>query len=123
MMELETAIKKQLLSIKLEDTIPSEYHWMLRKYFQQMYVVGFEAGREDFAQQLNHHSRKIIAQYNLNGKLVNTFNSLKEACKRTGFSKSGIQYSITNNIPTRQKWVWKYIEKEKEPVHKERTLP
>ena len=108
-MEIDRAINKMILSIKLEDTIPEEYHSHLKRYFQEMYVVGFEAGRDDKAQDINHHSRKIMVQSDLNGKVVNTFHSLKEACKKTGFSKNGIMHSMKHNVPTRQKWLWKYL--------------
>lgn len=108
-MQLDKAIKLKLLSIKVtgrysEDLIP-----LLRQDFMEMFVAGFEEGRDDKAQELNHHSRKTIVQYNLDGKPVNTFKSLKEACKKTGFSKSGILHSIQHNSPTRQKWLWKYL--------------
>jgi len=108
-MNQHTAIKKMMLSIKLEETIPATYHCYLREYFKLMYMVGFDAGREDKAMELNRHSCKAIGQYTLEGKLINTFKSLREACKKTGFSKNGIQYSMKNEIPTRQRWYWRYL--------------
>jgi hypothetical protein len=111
-MELHTAVKKMMLSIKLEENIPEECYPYLREYLKQMYSVGFDAGREDKAWELNRHSRKAIIQYNLQGHIVNVFGSLKEAVKRTGFSQEGIIYSMKHESPTRQRWLWKYADKE-----------
>jgi len=108
-MEQHTAVKKMMLSIKLEETIPEECYPDLRRYLAQIYAVGFDEGRNDKAFELNRHSCKAIGQYRLDGSLVSTFKSLHEACRKTGFSKSGILYSMQYGIPTRQRWVWKYL--------------
>jgi len=94
-----------MLSLKLEERYPPNLFAALREDFRQMYVVGWEQGRLE----VNQHSAKAIGQYDLNGKLVNSFKSLKEACKRTGFSKNGIMHSMKNEVPTRQKWFWRYL--------------
>lgn len=114
-MELDIAIKKKILSIRIQDKYPIEFTHSLKKDFQEMYVAGWEQGWLDAHQT----TAKPIGQYNLEGKLINTYTSLRDACKKTGFSKNGILHSMKHNIPTRQRWLWAYIEKKK----KEDALP
>lgn len=77
----------------------------MKPYLQAVYTAAYENGWLDAHQT----TAKAIGQYNMEGKLIATFPSLRQACKATGFSKSGIQHSMKTNIPTRQRWVWKYI--------------
>jgi hypothetical protein len=77
----------------------------LRPYLNALFVAGWEKGWLDAHQT----TAKTIGQYTLEGQLINTYASLKDACRKTGFSKGGIQHSMKNNVPTRQKWYWKYL--------------
>ena len=104
-MEERTALKKMMLSIKLEETIPEECYPDLRRYLTQMYVVGWEAGKL----QINQHTNKAIGQYDRNGNLINTYRSRIEAAKKTGFTEGGIKKSMERKRPTKQGWTWKYL--------------
>jgi len=104
-MNQEVVINRVLRDLKMMNIIPENTGGEIRPYLHAIFVAGWEVGYHDSHQT----TAKTIGQYNLQGKLIATYPSLKAACKKTGFSKSGIQYSIKNNIPTRQRWVWKYL--------------
>jgi len=104
-MKQSTVINRALRDLKMMGLIDNYYASELRPLLNAIFVAGWEVGYHESHQT----TAKTIGQYNLQGKLVNTYPSLKIACKRTGFSKSGIIYSMKNNIPTRQRWVWKYL--------------
>ena len=106
-MEVHAAVKKMMLSIKIEETIPEQYYPFLREYLHQMYVVGYDQGRQEIPQ----HQGKSVGQYDKNGKLINVFRDTKEAAKYTGFTDRGIRKSIYRETPMRQGWTWEYINK------------
>ena len=104
-MEQDKAVNRVLRDLKLMGIIPEDIDGNLRPYLHALYVAGWESGYHESHQT----TAKTIAQYNLEGKLVQTYPSLANAVKRTGFSKNGILHSMTHNVPTRQKWTWKYL--------------
>lgn len=55
------------------------------------------------------HPKKVI-QYDLNGKELNKFNSLKEAGKYIGYSASSISKAVLNINKTAGGYIWKYEE-------------
>jgi len=112
-MEQHTAVKKMMLTVKIEGLIPLECFSAVRCYFGQMYAAGYDQR----GQEINQHSYKAIGQYDRNGKLINTFKSRREAAKKTGFTENGIYKAIKNERPTKQGWVWKYL-MPKEPEEK-----
>ena len=108
-MNRHEAVNKMMLSIKLQEGIPQEYYTYVRELFKQIYTVGWEQGRRDLIDMQNRAQCKIVAQYNKDRKLIATYRSLKEASKKTGFSRYGIQKAIKRETSTRQKWIWEYL--------------
>ena len=104
-MDQEKAVNRMLRDLKMFGLLVQDTANDVRPYLNAMYVAGWEQGWLDAHQT----TAKAIGQYNIEGKLIATYPSLKIACRRTGFSKSGIQHSIKNNIPTRQRWYWKFL--------------
>ena len=51
--------------------------------------------------------KSIIYQYTIDGELVNTFDSIKDACKATGAKDSSISSCITGKYKTSVGFVWK----------------
>ena len=118
-MEQRDAVKKAMLSIKMEETIPTTYYPFIRVYLNQLYVVGWEQGRSDMCQ----HTSKMVGQYSLGGALINTFKSIREASKRTGYHKNTINYHLKNSIlkdnyTPRSGCIWKYITIKEEVIPK-----
>lgn len=104
-MEQDKAVNRILRDMKLMNIIPEDTDGSIRPYLNALFVAGWEKGYLESHQT----TAKTIGQYNLTGKLIATYPSLKDACKKTGFSKNGILHSMTHNVPTRQKWTWKYL--------------
>jgi hypothetical protein len=97
------AVKKMMLTIKLEEFIPEEYLPSIRNYLLQMYAVGY-----DEARTFNNYKRKQIVQYDETGKFISSFNSRKQASRQTGFPVSSIWRSMVEERPVRG-YVWKYV--------------
>jgi len=97
------AVKKMMLTVKMEGLIPETLHFLVREYLRQMYAVGYDEGRT-----MNNYKRKQIVQYDESGKFINSFNSRKEASRKTGYPVSSIWHSITEERPVRG-YLWKYI--------------
>ncbi len=103
-MEQHIAVKKMMLSIKVEEIIPKNLHPLVRDYLTQMYVVGWEQGRKELAA----HNKKQVGQFNQNGDLINVFDSVAEAAKKTRCKATGIYSAILKKSVSRQGWTWKY---------------
>ena len=106
-MNEHTAVNKMMMSIKIEESIPEQYYSFLRTYLQQMYVVGYDQGR----QEIYDYSERMIGQYNREKRLINVFRSEKEAAKFTGFTDRGIRKALHRDSPTKQGWYWRWINK------------
>jgi len=104
-MERHEAVSKVLRDMKASGLIDPEHAGEARVYLNALWVSGWELGR----QEINQHGNKVIGQYDANGKLINTFKSLKESAKRTGFSEKGIYRCMKRETPMKQGWTWKYI--------------
>ena len=106
-MQQDRTIKKLLLSIKLEETIPVEYHYQLGGYLSLAYQAGWDAGY----QEINQHGNKPIGQFDKQKKLINVYKSLKEAARVSGFSEKGIRRCMIRGTPMKQGWIWEYLPK------------
>ena len=104
-MDQDKTVNRVLRDIKMLGFVFEDSIGEIRPYLNALFVAGWEQGWLDAHQT----TAKTIGQYDLTGKLIATYPSLKEACKKTGFSKSGIQHSMIHNVPTRQRWLWKYL--------------
>lgn len=51
-------------------------------------------------------NQKIILQYDLTGKLINTFSCIKEAVKITGYDESNIRAACNHRISTYRGYIW-----------------
>lgn len=131
-MEQHTAVKKMMLSVRMEideitpNNIPINIseealdflkniviYPKLRECSHLMYGVGYDAGY----QEINQHGNKPITQCR-KGIAINTFKSLKEAARVTGFSVKGIRRSMIRGTPMKQGWTWEYV-----PVPKKSKTP
>jgi len=105
-MEQHRAISKMMLSIKMEEFLPTEYFPYVQAHLQRMFVVGWEQARKE----LCAHHKKRIGQFNKEGTLLNEFGSLREAAKKTGFKETGLYSAVLRGSCTRQGYYWKYID-------------
>lgn len=58
-----------------------------------------------------HCTSKRVSQYNLNGEYINTYESLLEAEKNTGFHNSNISRCASGKQKTSNGFIFKYVEK------------
>jgi hypothetical protein len=106
-MEKDIAVNRIVRDMKMGGIICEDCLGEVRKYVDLAWVAGYENGRK----QVNQHGNKPIGQYDKKGKLVNTFKSRIEAARMTHFSEAGIKRSMEEERPTKQGWIWKYLEK------------
>ncbi len=55
-------------------------------------------------------SVKKVAQYDMNNNLICVYNSIKEACKNTGFYKKNISMACNGRISSYKNFIWKYYQ-------------
>jgi len=55
-----------------------------------------------------HNSRTLVYQYNFNGELLNTWNSITKAAESVSGDKTGIQHCCKGNLKTYFGFVWSY---------------
>lgn len=58
---------------------------------------------------IEYSKAKQVAQYDLGGKLINTWKSTREAARQTGFFQSSISQCCLGKLKTSHKFIWKYI--------------
>jgi hypothetical protein len=107
-MEKDIAVNRIVRDMKMGGIICEDCIGEVRKYVDLSWVAGYENGRTE----INQHSNKMIGQYDKRGKLVHAYKSRKQASRITHFSENGIYKAMCRNAPTKQGWIWKYIEDE-----------
>jgi hypothetical protein len=103
-MEQYRAVKKMMLTIKIEEEIPAECFSSLREKFSQMYAAGYDQGRSDSVS----FRKKAVAQFNREGRCINIFGGLREAVRYTGYGYDNLRRSIINERPCKG-FIWRYI--------------
>lgn len=58
----------------------------------------------------NHHNSKTINQFDLNGNLIKTFESIHQAAKELTLQPNGICLCCKGKLKTSGGFVWKYKE-------------
>lgn len=58
-----------------------------------------------------------VCQYSLDGKLINIFDSQREAARRLNIDNSSITKCCKRKIKTAGGYVWKYLNKKEENIH------
>ena len=59
---------------------------------------------------VNYESCKMLAQYNINGELIQVYKSVAEACRKIGINKKRSLYGAIKNNFVSYGFVWKYVE-------------
>lgn len=57
-----------------------------------------------------NEKNRMIYQFSLNGKLINTYKSLKDATDLTGFGKTGISKCCLGKTHSSHGYIWKYYD-------------
>lgn len=48
-----------------------------------------------------------VLQYDIQGNLLNTFNSISEACKQTNTNRTSLSQCLNNKLKTANNFIWK----------------
>jgi len=59
---------------------------------------------------INYESCKMLAQYNIDGELIQVYKSVAEACRKIGINKKRSIYGAIKNNFVSYGFVWKYVE-------------
>jgi hypothetical protein len=103
-----------MATIKLEEEIQPDLYPIIRSYLTLAYGAGYDHGRNEIQSK---GSKGCIVQYNLDGKVINTFSSVQEAERKTGHNHKIIESSCKGTLHKTHKFRWKRIEKEKSEKH------
>lgn len=109
-MESDVAVNKVLRDLKATGLIDPNYSGEVRPFLEQLWVAGWEKRGKD----LVAHNKKKVAQYNNEGRLLNTFESVMSAVKITGHGKDAIYNSIWHEKTTRKGYRWAYVNEKAE---------
>lgn len=104
-MKQDRAVSHILRDLKMMGLIQEDYAGEIRPYLEALWVAGWESGRESIVSPY----AKQLGQYNRDGKLINTFKSIEEAARKTGFTTRGIHVAMQENRAMRQGWTWKHL--------------
>lgn len=104
-MDQEKTVNAILRDLKMIGLIEEESTGEFRPYLMALWTAGWEEGILNVSQ----HASRPVGQYNLEGKLLNTFRSVKKAAEVTHFSTRGIFEALQRGTPTRQGWFWRYL--------------
>lgn len=90
----------ELLDLKLID---SQHPAEIMAYLNQVYASGYDFGRTDIRPKL----KKPVDQFDLNGKKINEFDSIKAAQRSTGINKNTIRLVACGKRKTAGGYKWK----------------
>lgn len=106
--ERETGIPNSNISKAakgIERAVAGSYQW---RYTKEDYINPYI--RTCHFKEKPVHCKKPVAQYDLNGKLINKFESIKEASEQTKVNKNSIGMVCNGQRKTAGKYIWKFIE-------------
>jgi hypothetical protein len=107
-MEQDLSVKMMMLEVKVEDSLPEEYHALICKYLSLMWVVGFDAGIIQERMRVNH-KKTAVMQRDIYGEEIATFESIELANRMTHISKDAIYRAINTGQKTKRGEFWNRI--------------
>ena len=77
---------------------------------------GTSLARRSYHQRYTQSGKKVVHQYDMEGNLIGTFISIREAARHYGIDRTGIQHCCTNKkgFKTYKGYKWKFEEEKKE---------
>lgn len=110
-MEQEKAVQMMIRSIKQAREIPEEYLGFVRHRLTLMFVMGFDERGKSIGKNISKKRRKSVCQLNKEGKLIDTFPTVKIAAKKVGHCSATI-YSLVKSKQISSKGHYWIMEKE-----------
>jgi hypothetical protein len=103
-MDIDLAVAKVLRDLKFFGYINDDDEGEIREHLHRLAVACWEEGHREIH---NNHAIKVV-RCDLNGKVLETYNSVVEAAKKMDCKPSGIYFSIYRKSATRAGFRWKY---------------
>lgn len=75
---------------------------------EKKYIREYNSKEEGYNQDSGGGFKKLVYQYNLNGKLIKTFNELQDAANAVNADKKSISAACLGKIKTCKKYYWSY---------------
>lgn len=75
---------------------------------EKKYIREYNSKEEGYNQDSGGGFKKLVHQYNLEGKLINTYNELQDAANAVNADKKSISAACLGKIKTCQKYYWSY---------------
>ena len=75
---------------------------------EMKYIQEYNSQIEGYNQDSGGGFKKLIYQYNLDGKLINTYNELQDAANAVNADKKSISAACLGKIKTCKKYYWSY---------------
>jgi len=104
-MTQETVAGRIYVELEALGIINEEHQLIVHTYLMQAYAIGFDTGR------MVHSHQKPVAQFSLDGKLVELYKSAAEASRRTKIDNGDISKCASGKAYTAGKFLWEYINK------------
>lgn len=98
-MDQERTVNKLLFNILHE-------HIDIKTALEQAYGAGYDAREKDY----NQSQEKPVIQEDREHKMINRFDSMSDARKRVGMSKTGMIGAIKHKLLTRKGYYFRYAE-------------
>lgn len=84
--------------------------WCTQKYNMNYGTFPKRASEKRKGKECINHMEKTIAQYSLDGKLLNIYKSISEASKACGIDRSNIKLICNGKTKKPRKYVFKFME-------------
>lgn len=75
---------------------------------EKQYIREYNSKEEGFNMDAGGGFKKLVYQYNLDGKLINTFNELQDAANAVNADKKSISAACLGKIKTCKSYYWSY---------------
>jgi hypothetical protein len=109
-MDKERVIKKLLLNI-------AEFNMSVTEALILAYGAGYDERKKDY----NQSQEKVVIQEDVHHKNPVRYDSMSDARKAMGMSKTGMISAIKNNLLTRKGYYFRYENDNKETVSEDKT--
>jgi hypothetical protein len=85
----------------------------IRNYFERLYAMGFDEG----ARQGSHN--KLVAQFDMGGKFIRTFESVTTAARSVKRNKSAVAKAAKGETEYSGGYRWAYVDEDWIETHKD----
>lgn len=109
LMLLDLRVMQEDLDMDVTMTYEDRYNILkqsLESKLKLMWAVGYDARVKDY----NRSQEKQVIQEDIHHKKIQSFDSMAQAYKKVGMSKSGMINAIRDKIFTRKGYYFKYAE-------------